>query len=45
MFCLEFFTQPTSTEGHEEVEDGPRQDDDVVNVHPAGHDRRSVANA
>lgn len=29
---------------HEEVEDGPSKDDDVVHVHPAGHHSGRVAN-
>lgn len=32
------------THGHEEIEDGPSQNDDVVNIHPAWHYGGSVAN-
>lgn len=32
----------TAPHGHEEVEDGPCENDDIVDVHPAGHYGRGV---
>ena len=35
--------KPTAAHRHEEVEDGPGENDDVINVHPTGHDSGGVS--
>lgn len=39
------FSALTAAHRHEEIENRPCQDDDVVDVHPAGHDSGSVTDA